>query len=221
MDGHVVEVKRDILAQNRGEADELREELAGHGCKLVNVMASPGAGKTTTILATIAASGIDRGRFAVVEGDIESFVDSHKVKEAGVRAVQINTGGACHLDISMVRPALELLDLDACDAVFVENIGNLVCPAEFDIGEALKLMILSVPEGHDKVLKYPLMFSVADVVLVNKTDYLALPTNDFDLQLFEEYVRRINPAARIFAISALTGEGMQEWAAWFTEWLAS
>lgn len=210
MDARTIEIKQDILSENARDGEALRFRLAERGVKMINLMASPGAGKTTTILATIKRLRDELG-FAVVEGDIESQVDSKKVKDAGVPAVQINTGGACHLDIPMVEPALGLLDLDELDVVFVENIGNLVCPAEFDIGEALKVMILSVPEGDDKILKYPLMFSMCDVLIVNKCDFLELSTCDFNMDALLANMSRLNPKAKVFQISSLTGVGLDDW----------
>lgn len=209
----IVELKEDILAENSRDAQGVRDRLAEGGTLMVNVMASPGAGKTSVILAVMEALR-DRARFAVVEGDIESFVDSEKVKAAGVAAVQIQTGGACHLDVPMLTPALDLIDLPATDCVFVENIGNLVCPAEFDLGADIDAMILSVPEGHDKILKYPLMFSMCDVLIVNKCDYLALPSNNFDVAFLRERMRALNPDAQVFEVSAYTREGIPELAEW-------
>lgn len=209
----IVELKEDILAENSRDAQGVRDRLAEGGTLMVNVMASPGAGKTSVILAVMEALR-DRARFAVVEGDIESFVDSEKVKAAGVTAVQIQTGGACHLDVPMLTPALDLIDLPATDCVFVENIGNLVCPAEFDLGADIDAMILSVPEGHDKILKYPLMFSMCDVLIVNKCDYLALPSNNFDVAFLRERMRTLNPDAQVFEVSAYTREGIPELAEW-------
>lgn len=212
----ILEIKEDILASNHREAQEVRELLGEHGTYLVNLMASPGAGKTSVILQLAQSWGSDVS-MGVIEGDIDSMVDSYKVKEAGLPAVQIDTGGACHLDVPMVMPALELLDLDHLDVVVVENIGNLVCPAEFDIGADLSAMILSVPEGDDKILKYPLMFSICDVLIVNKTDFLALPSNNFDVDRLRERMRRINPDAAIFEVSSYTGEGVAELAHWLQE----
>lgn len=209
----ILDIKEDIIEENRREAHVIRNLLEGSETYLVNLMASPGAGKTSTILKLAEAWG-DNVSLAVVEGDIDSMVDSHKMKAAGLPAVQITTGGACHLDVPMVKPALELLDLSALDAVIVENIGNLVCPAEFDIGADLSAMILSVPEGDDKILKYPLMFSVCDVLIVNKIDFLALPSNNFDLDRLQGRFARINPHAPIFPISTYSGEGLPELAHW-------
>ena len=212
----VLEIKDDILQDNAKEAQGIRQRLAESGTYMVNLMASPGAGKTSTILAVVKELQQDV-TFAVIEGDIESFVDSEKVKEAGITAVQIRTGGACHLDVPMVEPALDLLDLPSTDCVFIENIGNLVCPAEFDLGADLNMMILSVPEGHDKILKYPLMFSMCDVLVVNKADYLQLPSNNFDVKFLTERMKAINPEAKVFVISAYAGDGVPELVAWLKD----
>lgn len=210
----LIEVKQNIHADNEAIADELRKRLAEQKTFLLNLMSSPGAGKTTTILATIAALQGDL-RVGVIEADIDSKVDAEKVAAAGISAIQLRTGGFCHLDASMVNRGLEGLDLDSLDVVIIENVGNLVCPAEFDTGAILNVMILSVPEGDDKPLKYPLMFTVCDVLLVNKIDYLAL--SDFDLATMRERSLRLNPKLQIFEISAKTGAGMQAW----TDWLQS
>lgn len=214
----VIEVREGILSANEREASALKASLDSHDTRMLNIMASPGSGKTTTILATIARLR-DRLNFAVIEGDIESQVDSNKIKDVGIPTVQINTGGACHLDVPMVKPAVDLLALDDTDCIFVENIGNLVCPAEFDIGEAAKVMILSVPEGDDKILKYPMMFSVCDVLIVNKIDFLSLSTCNFDMQALLERMAQINPNAKIFPLSALTGEGVDEWCEWLLSFI--
>lgn len=214
----VIEVREGILSANEREASALKASLDSHDTRMLNIMASPGSGKTTTILATIARLR-DRLNFAVIEGDIESQVDSNKIKDVGISTVQINTGGACHLDVPMVEPAVDLLALDDTDCIFVENIGNLVCPAEFDIGEAAKVMILSVPEGDDKILKYPMMFSVCDVLIVNKIDFLSLSTCNFDMQALLERMAQINPNAKIFPLSALTGEGVDEWCEWLLSFI--
>lgn len=214
----VIEVREGILSANEREASALKASLDSHDTRMLNIMASPGSGKTTTILATIARLR-DRLNFAVIEGDIESQVDSNKIKDVGISTVQINTGGACHLDVPMVKPAVDLLALDDTDCIFVENIGNLVCPAEFDIGEAAKVMILSVPEGDDKILKYPMMFSVCDVLIVNKIDFLSLSTCNFDMQALLERMAQINPNAKIFPLSALTGEGVDEWCEWLLSFI--
>ena len=209
----LIEVKQDIHADNERAADELRERLVAKKTFLLNLMSSPGAGKTSTILKTIDEL---RGRLeiGVIEADIDSMVDAEKVAAEGVSAVQLRTGGFCHLDAAMVAKGLDGLDLDALDVVIIENVGNLVCPAEFDTGAIRNAMILSVPEGDDKPLKYPLMFTVCDVLLVNKIDYLEL--SDFDIEAMRERVLRLNPKLEIFEISAKTGQGVEDWSAWLS-----
>lgn len=214
----LIQVKEDIQADNRAVAERLRKHLADKRTFLLNLMSSPGAGKTRTILKTIEQLR-DSLRFAVVEADIESTVDAERMAAQGISTIQLRTGGLCHLDASMVASALEALDLDALDVVIVENVGNLVCPAEFDTGAIRNAMILSVPEGDDKPLKYPLMFTVCDALLVNKIDYLDLA--DFDVQVMKERVGRLNPDIRIFEISAKTGQGIEQWAAWLRREVAS
>ncbi len=207
----LINIKESILSDNQDLAGQIREQMIDSKVFMLNLMASPGAGKTSLIIQTLRR--MKNGyRFAVVEGDIESQVDSEKVAAEGVKAVQLRTGGACHLDAPMVGAALKTLDLTSIDAVFIENIGNLVCPAEFDLGEARKVMILSVPEGDDKVLKYPLLFSVSDVLVVNKTDYLG--SSDFNMDSLLERVRLLNPGIKIFKVSCKTGEGLEGWCAW-------
>jgi hydrogenase nickel incorporation protein HypB len=207
----LIEVKQDIHADNERAANELREKLATKKTFLLNLMSSPGAGKTTTILRTIDEL---RGKLeiGVIEADIDSMVDAEKVAAEGVSAVQLRTGGFCHVDATMVAKGLDGLDLDALDVVIIENVGNLVCPAEFDTGAIRSAMILSVPEGDDKPLKYPLMFTVCDVLLINKIDYLEL--SDFDIETMRERVLRLNPKIRIFEVSAKTGQGFEGWSAW-------
>ena len=207
----LIEVKQDIHADNERAANELRETLARKKTFLLNLMSSPGAGKTSTILRTIEKL---RGslEIGVIEADIDSMVDAEKVAAEGVSTVQLRTGGFCHLDAAMVAKGLDGLDLDALDVVIIENVGNLVCPAEFDTGAIRNAMILSVPEGDDKPLKYPLMFTVCDVLLVNKIDYLEL--SDFDIEAMRDRVLRLNPKIRIFEISAKTGQGVEDWATW-------
>jgi hydrogenase nickel incorporation protein HypB len=209
----LIEVKQDIHADNEKVAEELRRRLFEEKTFLLNLMSSPGAGKTSVILKTI---GQLRGElaFGVLEADIDSMVDAEKVAAEGISAVQLRTGGFCHLDAAMVTKGLEGLDLGGLDVVIIENVGNLVCPAEFDTGAIKSAMILSVPEGDDKPLKYPLMFTVCDVLLVNKIDYLEL--SDFDMEAMRERVLRLNPDIRIFEISAKTGQGVDEWAAWLS-----
>jgi hydrogenase nickel incorporation protein HypB len=209
-----IDLSRPILARNEALAEKNRARLATSGVFALDVLASPGSGKTTTILATIGLLR-DRLRIAVIEGDIASKVDAEKVKAHGIPAVQINTGGACHLEADMISRALDALSLDDLDLVIVENVGNLVCPTEFDLGQGSRIVILSVPEGHDKPLKYPGIFAQADAVLLNKVD--AISFFDFDEDEFVESVRRLNGSAPIFRMSAKTGEGVAEWA----EWLAA
>jgi hydrogenase nickel incorporation protein HypB len=209
-----IDLSRPILARNEQLAQGNRERLAGLGVFALDVLASPGAGKTSTILATIDALR-DRYRIAVVEGDIASRVDAEKVKEHGIPAVQINTGGACHLEADMVSRALDALPLGDLDLVIIENVGNLVCPTEFDLGQGARIVILSVPEGDDKPLKYPGIFAMAEAIVLNKID--AMHVFDFDEAAFTDAVRHLNGTAPIFRISAKTGEGVDAWA----EWLAA
>jgi hydrogenase nickel incorporation protein HypB len=209
----LIEVKEAIQADNERVARDLRSQLEDKKTFLLNVMSSPGAGKTRTILKTIDALG-GRFRFGVLEADIDSTVDAELIAARGIGAVQLRTGGFCHLDASMVAKGLAAFDLNALDVVVIENVGNLVCPAEFDTGAIRNVMILSVPEGDDKPLKYPLMFTVSDVLLVNKIDYLGF--SDFDLAAMRERVLRLNPRIQIFEISAKTGQGVDQWAAWLS-----
>ena len=206
-----IDMKQPILDKNDAIARELRERFAEHHVYVVDLLASPGSGKTSTILATIDALR-DEFNIAVIEGDIASSVDAEKIKAQGIAAVQINTGGACHLESAMIKRAIDVLDLERLDLIIVENVGNLVCPTDFDLGENAKVMILSVPEGDDKPLKYPLMFSICDVVLINKID--VLPYFDFDVEKCKEYIKRRNPNAKVFMVCAKTGEGIDEWAQW-------
>jgi hydrogenase nickel incorporation protein HypB len=209
----LIEIAEDIHADNELAARALRSRLDDEKVFLVNLMSAPGSGKTRTILRTIAELGKSL-HFGVIEADIDSMVDAEAVAAEGISAVQLNTGGFCHLDATMVAQGLDELELADLDVVIIENVGNLVCPAEFDTGAIKKVMILSVPEGDDKPLKYPLMFSVCDVLLVNKIDYLAL--SDFDMKKVRERVRKLNPEIVIFEMSAKTGEGVREWAAWLS-----
>ena len=211
----VIEIKKSVFASNEKDADELRKELKGKGIYLLNLMSSPGSGKTTTLIQTLNLIK-DKVRVAVMEADIDSNVDAVKIKEAtGVPSIQLHTGGMCHLDAEMTRQGLDNVALDGLDLVILENVGNLVCPAEFDTGSACNAMILSVPEGHDKPLKYPLMFSVCELVIINKVD--VMPYFDFDLDLCRKYIAMRNPSARIIPICAKTGEGIPELAGWFKE----
>jgi hydrogenase nickel incorporation protein HypB len=208
-----VDVEKQVLAANERVALENRALFARHGVFVLDLMASPGAGKTSTILATIAALR-DRYAIAVIEGDIASKVDAEKVRAHDIPAVQINTGGACHLESAMIRRAVDTLDLDALDLVIIENVGNLVCPSDFDLGEHVKVMILSVPEGHDKPYKYPNIFQVSEAVILNKYD--TLPVFDFDEAEFRSVVTDLNPRAPVFPRSATTGEGVNAWAEWLS-----
>lgn len=208
----VIEIKKSVFAENEKDADELRRELKAKGVYLLNLMSSPGSGKTTTLIRTINLLK-DKVRIAVMEADIDSNVDAVKIKEAtGIQSIQLHTGGMCHLDAEMTRQGLDNLSLEDFDLVVLENVGNLVCPAEFDTGSCRNAMILSVPEGDDKPLKYPLMFSVCDVVVINKTD--VLPYFDFDMEKCREYIRMRNPKAQVIPICARTGEGVQAFADW-------
>lgn len=209
-----IDLSAPILAKNDSLAAANRELFDEKGVFVLDLLASPGAGKTCTILATIAALR-DRYRIAVIEGDIASRVDAEKIKAHDIPAVQINTGGACHLESDMIQRAISVLDLDSLDLLIIENVGNLVCPTEFDLGEHAKVMILSVPEGDDKPLKYPGIFQVAEAIILNKYD--TLPVFDFDEAAFREAVARLNGKAPIFPISATRGDGVAAWA----EWLAA
>ena len=210
----ILEVKQSIFASNDEQAEALRKELKKKKVFLLNLMSAPGSGKTTTLRRTIAALK-DELHIGVMEADIDSDVDARAIAETGTKVIQLHTGGMCHLDAEMTRQGLEGLGEDGLDLVVLENVGNLVCPAEFDTGAVKNAMILSVPEGHDKPLKYPLMFQVCDVVLVNKID--VLPYFDFDMDKCREYVAIRNPQAKVIPICARTGEGMDEWTAWLKE----
>lgn len=208
----IIEIKKSVFEDNDRDAANLRTELKEKGVFLLNLMSSPGSGKTTTLVGTINALK-EKIKIAVMEADIDSDVDAIKIKNAtGVQSVQLHTGGMCHLDAEMTRQGLGGLDLNNVDLVILENVGNLVCPAEFDTGASKNCMILSVPEGHDKPLKYPLMFSVCDLVLVNKMD--VAPYFDFDLEKCTEYVKMRNPNAEIIPICAKSGEGLDKFAQW-------
>jgi hydrogenase nickel incorporation protein HypB len=210
----VLEIKKSVFENNDRRAALLREELLANKTLLLNLMSSPGSGKTTTVLKTIEMLR-DKFRIGVMEADIDSDVDAKKIADAGIPVVQVHTGGMCHLDAEMTRQGLSALPVQELDLVILENVGNLVCPAEFDTGAAKNVMILSVPEGDDKPLKYPLMFSIVDVLLINKMD--AIGFFDFNLDAVAERARAINPDIEIFPISAKTGEGMESW----TQWLAT
>lgn len=210
----IIQVKESVFADNDREADRVRQQLKKQGTFLLNLMSSPGSGKTTTLLRTV--EGLkDQLRIGVMEADIDSDVDARAIAETGAKAIQLHTGGMCHLDAEMTRQGLAGLGTGGLDLVILENVGNLVCPAEFNTGAVKNAMILSVPEGHDKPLKYPLMFQVCDVVLVNKID--VLPYFDFDMDKCREYVALRNPNARVIPICARTGEGINEWADWLKE----
>jgi len=210
----LIEVKEDILADNKKVAEGLRQKLAKDKAFLVNLMASPGAGKTSLILKTIEVLRADLN-IGVIEADIDSKVDSEKVAAQGIYAIQLRTGGFCHVDATMVAQCIDAMDLKAFDLIFLENVGNLVCPAEVDAGATLNAMILSVPEGDDKPLKYPLMFSIVDVLVVNKIDFLEL--SDFDVDVLRKRVLTLNPGIKIFEVSSQTGEGIEAWANWLKE----
>ena len=211
----IIEIKKSIFADNDEDADKLRKELKDRGVFLLNLMSSPGSGKTTTLIRTIGLLK-DKIKLAVMEADIDSDVDAVKIKEStGVDSIQLHTGGMCHLDAEMTRQGLDNVVLEGMDLVILENVGNLVCPAEFDTGSCANAMILSVPEGHDKPLKYPLMFSICDLVLVNKMD--VLPYFDFNLEKCKEYVHMRNPKAQVIPICAKTGEGVELFAQWLLD----
>ena len=222
MEGYrVLEIKQSVFENNDREADRLREQLKREKTFLLNLMSSPGSGKTTTLKATIAALK-DEFRIGVMEADIDSDVDAATIEKTGAKVIQLHTGGMCHLDAGMTKQGLVGLGTADIDFAILENIGNLVCPAEFDTGAVKNAMILSVPEGDDKPLKYPLMFSICDVLLINKID--VLPYFDFDMEACRKYVLRLNPNMKIIPICARTGEGIDEFAQWLreqiTEWNA-
>ena len=207
----ILEIRQSVFASNDEEAAKLRAELKEKGVFLLNLMSSPGSGKTTTLTRTIEALK-DEMKIGVMEADIDSDVDARTISAAGAKAIQLHTGGMCHLDAGMTRQGLEGLGTGDVELAILENVGNLVCPAEFDTGAVKNAMILSVPEGHDKPLKYPLMFQVCDVVLVNEMD--VLPYFNFDLEKCTEYVKMRNPKAQVIPICAATGEGMEAWYDW-------
>lgn len=210
----VYEIKQRVFADNDLEADKVRTELKKDKTFLLNLMSSPGAGKTTTLTKTIDAMKHDF-RIGVMEADIDSAVDADTISETGAKVIQLHTGGMCHLDADMTRQGLLELDTSDVDLAILENVGNLVCPAEFDTGAVKNAMILSVPEGDDKPLKYPLMFQVCQCLLINKID--VLPYFDFDLEECKKRVLKLNPDMKIISISARTGEGMDEWIDWLKE----
>lgn len=210
----VIEVKQSIFADNNQDADRLRQQMKQEKTFLINLMSSPGSGKTTTLTRLIERLKEDL-KIGIMEADIDSDVDAGTISRTGVKVIQLHTGGMCHLDADMTRQGVSQLGTEDLDLVVLENVGNLVCPAEFDTGAAMSMMILSVPEGHDKPLKYPLVFQVCDAMIVNKID--VLPYFDFDLDKVTEFARRRNPNIKIFPISAKTGEGVDELAAWIKE----
>ena len=207
----IIEIKESVFENNDRRAELLREELKQQKTFLLNLMSSPGSGKTTTLVRTIEALK-DEMSIGVMEADIDSDVDAKTISKTGAKVIQLHTGGMCHLDAEMTRQGLEGLDTKGIDLAILENVGNLVCPAEFDTGASKNAMILSVPEGDDKPLKYPLMFSIVDVLLINKID--AMGFFDFDLEAVRERVAKLNPNIRVIPISAKTGEGIEQWADW-------
>ncbi len=213
-DVRVIEVKENILADNDKEAQILRDKLKSKKTFLMNLMSSPGSGKTTTLLRTVEQLK-DKIKIGIMEADIDSDVDAKTMASAGVKSIQLHTGGMCHLDAAMTEQGLNELNYDGLDLVVLENVGNLICPAEFDTGAAKNVMILSVPEGHDKPLKYPLMFSKVDALIINKID--VAPYFDFDMNKLREYVLKLNKNVKIFPISAKTGEGVEEWCQWLLD----
>ncbi|MBD5152727.1 MAG: hydrogenase nickel incorporation protein HypB [Oscillibacter sp.] len=213
----IIEVKQSVFADNDKRAARLREDLKERGIFLLNLMSAPGSGKTTTLTRTVELLK-DEIKIGVMEADIDSDVDARTMAAAGVKSIQLHTGGMCHLDADMTRQGLdELVDCDV-ELAILENVGNLVCPAEFDTGAVKNAAILSVPEGDDKPLKYPLMFQVCDVVLINKID--VAPYFDFDLDKCKEYIKMRNPNAKVIPICAKTGQGVEEWADWLREQVA-
>ena len=207
----IIEIKQSIFADNDADAQRLRDQLKGEKTFLLNLMSSPGSGKTTTLLRTLEKLK-DEMAIGVMEADIDSAVDAETVQKAGVKTIQLHTGGMCHLDADMTRQGLRELGTEELDLVVLENVGNLVCPAEFDTGAVKNAMILSVPEGHDKPLKYPLIFQVCDALIINKID--VLPYFDFDMEKVVEYAKMRNPGLEIFPICAKTGEGVDAWCDW-------
>ena len=214
-DYKVYEIKQSIFKANDDAADKLRDELRRRHCFLLNLMSSPGSGKTTTLTRTVEKLSGEL-RIGIMEADIDSDVDAERISRTGVeKVIQLHTGGMCHLDADMTRQGLDEMGTDGLDLVVLENVGNLVCPAEFDTGAVKNAMILSVPEGHDKPLKYPLIFQVCDALIINKTD--VLPYFDFDMDKVTEFAKMRNPDIKIFPISAKTGEGVDAWCAWLRE----
>jgi hydrogenase nickel incorporation protein HypB len=214
MSARTITIKENILGANTEKAGINRKLLDRHHILMVNIMSSPGSGKTSVILRTIDRLR-DSYRIAVIEGDVASSIDADKIAQQNIPAIQINTAGGCHLDAQMISKALDTLDLDRIDLIFLENVGNLVCTADFDLGAHKNAVILSIPEGDDKPRKYPVAFVEADVVLVNKID--VLPYFDFKLDTFPGIINGLNPSARVFPVSAKTGEGMDGWFSWIEE----
>lgn len=210
----IIEVKENVLGSNDERAEILRRQMKKEGTYFVNLMSSPGSGKTTTLLQTIKQLN-GKYRVGIMEADIDSAVDAQTMVESGIPAIQVHTGGMCHLDAAMAKQGLDELEASQYDLVFLENVGNLICPAEFDTGAACNMMLLSVPEGDDKPLKYPLMFSMTDVVLINKIDYLSVA--DFDVDACKSRIRNLNPDVAIFEVSAKTGEGYEAWIKWLCD----
>ena len=210
----VIELKQSIFEDNNQDAERLRQQMKKEKTFLINLMSSPGSGKTTTLVQLINRLKADL-KIGIMEADIDSDVDAGTISQTGVKVIQLHTGGMCHLDADMTRQGVRQLETDNLDLVILENVGNLVCPAEFDTGAAMNMMILSVPEGHDKPLKYPLVFQVCDVMIINKID--VLPYFDFDLEKVREFARRRNPNIQIFPISAKTGEGVDALTAYLKE----
>lgn len=213
----ILEIKQSVFSNNDAQADKLRQELKEKGIYLLNLMSSPGSGKTTTLTRLIEELKGDM-RIGVMEADIDSDVDARAIAATGAKAIQLHTGGMCHLDAGMTRQGLEGLEPEDADLVILENVGNLVCPAEFDTGAVKNAMILSVPEGHDKPLKYPLMFQVCHAVLINKID--VMPYFDFDMEKCTQYIHMRNPDAKIFPVCAKTGEGIAAFADWLRQEVA-
>ena len=216
MDVKTISVRKDILSANNKTADSTRAMLDKHHCRMINIMSSPGSGKTSLIMRTINRFK-DMYNIAVIEGDIASSIDTEKISRLNVPALQINTGGGCHLDAIMIRKALSSLETDKLDIVFIENVGNLVCTADFDLGAHRNAVILSVPEGDDKPYKYPVIFIEADIVLVNKID--VLPYFDFKIDTFPEIIKGLNPSAMVLPVSAKSGEGFDDWFSWIEQTL--
>jgi hydrogenase nickel incorporation protein HypB len=218
MDIKTIDVNKEVFDANIRTAEQIRSELDKHRVRMFNFMSSPGAGKTSLIMKAIDHFK-DQYSVAVIEGDIASSIDAEKISQLNIRVVQINTGGGCHLDANMIGKALTDLELDNLDLVFIENVGNLVCPAEIELGAHKNVVILSVPEGDDKPYKYPVIFLEGDTVLINKID--VLPYFDFNLDTFTEAVNGMNPSARVIPVSAKSGEGLDDWYAWIEQTLAS